>query len=107
VTPNKTLTIEVPLVKLVKTGPPVPNVIKLFMPIIYGCLNKRECLSLASLSGQVLCLRLGLEPTGVEHLKEAPLQGRLQALQTNIRLGRNASHGQTLYLIMNIRKLRM
>jgi hypothetical protein len=54
---------------------------------------KLELLSLASLSSLVKCLQVRPEPTQVKHLLGAPLQVRLQALSTNIRLGRKGLPG--------------
>jgi len=48
--------------------------------------KKLECLSLASHSSQAQCWWERLEPTQVEHLKDAPLSGKLLALPTDIRL---------------------
>ncbi len=41
--------------------------------------NKLECLSLASLSSLLSCLRVRLEPTQVRHISGTPLHGRLLA----------------------------
>jgi len=66
---------------------PGPNDMNNFTVVIYKCLDKQECLSMASLSSLVLCLRLRPELARVEHLNDAPLYGRLLVLPTNIRLG--------------------
>ncbi len=49
--------------------------------------SKLECLSTESISSLVLCLWVRLEPIQVNHYLVAPLQGRILALPTNIRLG--------------------
>ncbi len=54
--------------------------------------GKLECLSLASLFRLVQRLQLRLAPTQVRHLSRDPLEGRLLALPTNMRLG---WYGQT------------
>jgi len=42
---------------------------KFFIAVMYGFRNKLECLSLASLSSLVWCLRVMPEPTQVKHLQ--------------------------------------
>jgi hypothetical protein len=42
---------------------------------------------MANLASLVLCLRVRIKPTQVEHLPKTPLQAMLLALPANIRLG--------------------
>ncbi len=48
--------------------------------------NKLECLSLETLSSQVLKLRARPEPTQLEHRSDASFLGKLLVLPTNVRL---------------------
>ncbi len=49
--------------------------------------KKLKCLSLASLSSLVKCLRVRPEPNRMKHVSSAPLLGRPLASPANIRLG--------------------
>jgi hypothetical protein len=60
--------------------PPEPNVIKLLCPQLTSAYNKLECLSPASFSSIVKCLRVSPELTRVKRLLSDPILGRLLTL---------------------------
>ncbi len=68
--------------------------------------NKVECLSMASFSSLAECLHVGpgANPR-LEHLKGATLRVGPQSFPQTLDLAGKACQGQTLYLILKIRKL--
>jgi hypothetical protein len=71
---------------VVAAGHPGVNVIKLFPSSLTTRPNKLECLSLETLSSQVLEFEGRPEPAQLEHISDASFLGKLLVLPANGRL---------------------
>jgi hypothetical protein len=71
---------------VVAAGHPGVNDIKLFPSLLMMRPNKLECLSLKTLSSQVLEFEGRPEPTQLEHISDASFLGKVLVLPANGRL---------------------